>query len=75
MARTPGQTAALDQASAAVAPLGGRIVDTADALMTLVVDAEGVAHFTATTRDLRWIANSLSMLAQAADDRATRAGQ
>jgi hypothetical protein len=71
--------AAIDQAVAAareaVAPTGGKIVDTRDALLTVVVDQDGHATFTATTSDLRWVADSLALLARTADARAAAAGQ
>jgi len=77
--RTPAQSAALNQSMAAareaLAPVGGQIVDTRDALLTVVVLRDGHAHFTSTTSDLRWIADSLTLLARTAEARATAAGQ
>lgn len=77
--RNPAVDAEMDQAMAAardaVTPHGGKIVDTRDALLTVVVDRCGFAHTTVTTTDLRWIAGSLARLAATADERATAAGQ
>lgn len=73
-ARTPAQNAAMDQAMAAaqeaVTPLKGKIVDTRDALLTVVIDADGQAHLTGTTDDWQWVADSLRLLAANAQAKA-----
>lgn len=74
MAESPSLVAARDQALAAasdvVAPLGGKIVDTQDALLTVVIGRDAVAHCTGTTRDWRWVAASLRAIADNAERRA-----
>lgn len=76
---SPAQHARMDQASAAardiIAPLGGRLVDSRDALLTVVVDKTGYVRLQVTTTDLRWVADALQTLATGADERATEAGQ
>lgn len=69
----------MDQATAAVrdliSPLGGKVVDSRDALLTVVIDKTGTLILTSTVEDLRWIADTLATLAALADERATKAGQ
>lgn len=74
-----GFEARLDQVTAAardlVEPLGGRVVDSRDALLTFWVAKDGMAHLTATTDALRWVADALAQMADVAARRASAAGQ
>jgi hypothetical protein len=65
----------MDQATAsaraAVAPLGGHVVDTRDALFTVVIERDGTAYMTGTTRDWQWVADALRRIADDCEQRAS----
>lgn len=71
---TPALNAAMDQAAAAarnaVEAVGGMVVDTREALFTLVIHQTGSVTMTGTSRDWPWIASCLRDLAERVEERA-----
>lgn len=73
----PHQTAAADQAVAAardaIEPIGGVVVDSRDALLTIVISKDAKVQLSGTTRDWTWCAAACREIAALFDARAAEA--